>query len=103
MSTLDSIFDAAKDAAYMGVGAAAKAQDVAKDVASDLINRGKEALENGKEQNSELIHKVKDAGDSAAETALREALRLASPEDREKFLESAKKIVDELKGTSDKD
>lgn len=99
MSALDSLFDAAKDALYLGVGAAAKATDSAKDVADDLIAHGKEVVANSKDKNGELLHNVKDKSQDAALFALKEALRVVSEEDREEFLAKIQQIIADLNST----
>ncbi len=79
-----------------GVGAVAYGAEKSGELVDTLVKKGELTVEQGKELNAELTQKAKETVDSAQDSVLKARMSTMSPEEREAFIERAKKLNEEL-------
>ena len=92
----DGISEVVHKAFLAGVGAVAFGAEKSGELVDNLVKKGELTVEQGKELNAELTQKAKETVDSAQDTVLKARMSAMSPEEREAFIERAKKLNEEL-------
>ncbi len=87
--------DGLKDIFLAGVGALAITGEKAKEIVDTLIEKGEISVEQGKQINTELQHKADKTIGKIRDEALGEHIKSLSAEDREAFMASITRMVDE--------
>ncbi len=92
---MSNIGDGFKNIFLAGIGALAYTGEKGKEVIDQLVEKGELTLDQGRELNQELKHKAEEAVTSFHDSTLEARVKSMSPEERNDFIDSVKRIVDE--------
>lgn len=95
-----SISDGFKDIFLAGVGAMALTGEKAKSLVDTLISKGELTVEQGKQLNEELKQKGSETAQSMRYDALKTAMGVMTPEQREEFVKKAQEFAEQASETA---
>lgn len=90
------IAEGVRKAFLAGVGAVAFGTEKAGELAAELVKKGELTVEQGKDLNQELTVKAKEAVGGAQDAVLKARLAAMSPEEREAYIDRARKLASDL-------
>lgn len=96
MALFDDLSDGVRKVFLAGVGAVAIGAEKSQELVEDLIKKGELTVEQGKDLNEELTRKVRETTNEATDNILRTKLRSMTSEEREAWVDRARKIVEDL-------
>ncbi len=95
-SSNGSLFDGVRKMFLASVGMVATTGERAGEIIDRMAERGEAAVSQGRDLNHELTRRAADATQDARDSLLRTRLELMSDEERAQFVESVRKLSDQI-------